>query len=294
MRSGGAARSVVEWLASASSRLQSTSESPRLDAELLLMHVLGVNRSWLFAWPEKLLETDQQNKADDLLKRRIHGEPVAYLTGTREFWSLPLAVNPSTLIPRPDTETLVEWALELELPESATVLDLGTGTGAIALALASENPGWKVSAVDLNPQAVELAQRNAASLKLDLAISQSGWFDAVAGQYHLIVSNPPYIDPSDKHLLQGDVRFEPHSALTAADHGLADLRHIIHSAPDFLHEGGWLLLEHGYDQAQGVCKLLEQQGFSAVTTRHDLGGQPRISGGQYLKKIVPERKIERH
>ncbi len=284
MRSSDSSRSVIEWLAAASSRLHPATDSPRLDAELLLMHVLEVNRSWLFAWPEKLLESEQQAKADELLKRRILGEPIAYLTGTREFWSLPLAVNPSTLIPRPDTETLVEWALDLDLPEDAAVLDLGTGTGAIALALASEKPDWNITAVDLNPGAVELAKHNAQALDLNVTILQSSWFDKVAGRFDLIVSNPPYIDPVDEHLQRGDVRFEPHSALIARDHGMADLRYIVEQSGEYLNDGGWLLLEHGYDQAQGVCKLLEQQGYSSVSTHHDLGGQPRISGGQYLQK----------
>ena len=270
---------VSGWLSQAAGALQATSDSPRLDAELLLMHTLQVSRTWLFTWPDRELSESERNVADSLLGRRERGEPMAYITGRREFWSLPLQVNPSTLIPRPDTETLVEWALELDLPARSRVLDLGTGTGAIALALASERPEWQVIAVDLNACAVELARTNARDLELPVDVFQSAWFDSVSGRFDLIVSNPPYIDPDDEHLQQGDVRFEPASALIAAEAGLADLSHIIRSAPEYLEPGGWLLLEHGYDQAQAVCKLLEQQGFMSVSVRRDLGGQARISGG---------------
>lgn len=272
---------VDTWLAQAANSLKAGSDSPRLDAELLLMHVLEVNRTWLFTWPETTLTTEQSSQAEALLQKRLTGEPVAYLTGRREFWSLPLSVNPSTLIPRPDTETLVEWALELTLPEDSRVLDLGTGTGAIALALASEKTNWQVEAVDLNPAAVELARANASSLDLNVDVFESRWFSGVDGRFHLIVSNPPYIDAGDCHLSEGDVRFEPLSALVADAQGMADIAEIISKAPTYLYKGGWLLLEHGYEQGQAVRELLASQGFEQVSTRNDLEGRPRITGGQW-------------
>jgi len=271
---------VGDWLNHARVALIE-SESPRADSELLLMHVLQVNRAWLYTWPDKHLTTEQASFLDQLLKRRIQGEPVAYLTGFREFWSLPVEVAPSTLIPRPDTETLIEWVLDLELPADCRAVDLGTGTGAIALALASEYPAWTLEAVEFNDDAAALAQRNSERLSLPLTIHQGSWFTPLSGRFDLIVSNPPYIDPTDHHLDEGDVRFEPRSALVADNVGLADLQHIINSAPEYLNQGGWLLLEHGYDQAAQVCEDLRERGFTDVENRVDLGGQPRISGGRW-------------
>ncbi len=274
---------VADWLKQAQAcLLNAGSDSHRLDAELLLMHILQVNRAWLFTWPEKELSPDQTSQLAELLTRRAQGEPVAYLIGVREFWSLPLKVAPSTLIPRPDTETLIEWALELVLPENTRAVDLGTGTGAIALALASEHSTWQVSAVEFNPEAVELARENTERLGLAITVAQGSWFEPVQGTFDLIVSNPPYIDPSDHHLDEGDVRFEPRSALVAEQNGLGDLEYIIENAPLYLNNEGWLLLEHGYDQADAVCDYLHQRGFVDVENRCDLGGQPRISGGRWL------------
>lgn len=280
---------VADWLKQAQARLtgsenssDSCSDSPRLDAELLLMHILQVNRAWLFTWPEKELSQDPISQLTTLLERRIKGEPVAYLTGVREFWSLPLKVAPSTLIPRPDTETLIEWVLNLPLPEQTRAVDLGTGTGAIALALASEYSQWQVSAVEFNPEAVLLARDNAETLDLNIQVEQGSWFEPLTGSFDLIVSNPPYIDPLDHHLDDGDVRFEPRSALVAERKGLSDLEHIIENAPEYLNNNGWLLLEHGYDQAGAVCDCLRQRGFVDVENRRDLGGQPRISAGRWL------------
>lgn len=269
---------VGDWLARAQATL-SESESPRADAELLLMHVLDVNRAWLYTWPEKALTESQCGELDALLARRREGHPVAHLTGVREFWSLPLRVAPSTLIPRPDTETLIEWVLDLPLPTAARAVDLGTGTGAIALALKSEHPHWQVDAVEFNAGAVALATDNARRLRLDVKVMQGSWYEPLQPSYDLIVSNPPYIDPDDHHLNEGDVRFEPASALVAEASGMADLLHIIDHAPDYLTPGGWLLLEHGYDQASQVCDYLRQRGFDQVENRRDLGGNPRISGG---------------
>ena len=270
---------VGDWLVRAQASL-TDSESPRADAELLLMHVLDVNRAWLYTWPEKSLTESQQDSLDTLLARRIKGHPIAHLTGVREFWSLPLRVAPSTLIPRPDTETLIEWVLDLDLPDAARAIDLGTGTGAIALAIKSEYPAWSVEAVEFDVDAYALAQSNASRLELDIHLIHGSWFERVNGHFDLIVSNPPYIDPDDNHLAEGDVRFEPASALVAEQSGLADLFHIIDHAPDYLKPDGWLLLEHGYDQAVAVCDYLRQRGFVNVQNRCDLGGNPRISGGR--------------
>lgn len=259
----------------------SGSDSPRLDLELLLAHVLERDRTWLYTWPEKTLTPAQQVAFDALLAARKLGRPVAHLLGQREFWGLALAVDDSTLIPRPDTETLVEAALALALPDTARVLDLGTGTGAIALALASEQPRWQVTAVDFSPAAVTLAERNRQTLGLpNVQVRQSDWFAQLElRDFDLIVSNPPYIDPLDPHLSQGDVRFEPLSALVAERQGLADIEHIIRVGQNYLQPGGWLLLEHGYDQGAAVRGLLEQAGYQWVRTGKDLGQNDRISGG---------------
>ncbi|RIA18839.1 [protein release factor]-glutamine N5-methyltransferase [Ectopseudomonas oleovorans] len=259
------------------------SPTPRLDAELLLAAALGKPRSYLRTWPERELNAAQQAQFDGFMLRRRNGEPVAYILGRQGFWSLDLEVAPHTLIPRPDTELLVETALELLPATPLAVLDLGTGTGAIALALASERPAWQVTGVDRVEDAVALAERNRQRLKLDNAsFVQSHWFSALAGQrYGLILSNPPYIRADDHHLDQGDVRFEPSSALVAGSDGLDDIRAIIRCAPSHLLPGGWLLLEHGFDQAEAVRALLVAGGFAEVHSRRDLGGHERISLGRF-------------
>lgn len=259
------------------------SPTPRLDAELLLAAALGKPRSYLRTWPERELDAVQQAQFNAFMQRRRNGEPVAYILGRQGFWSLDLEVAPHTLIPRPDTELLVESALELLPATPLAVLDLGTGTGAIALALASERPAWQVTGVDRVEDAVALAERNRQRLKLDNAsFVQSHWFSALAGQrYGLILSNPPYIRADDHHLDQGDVRFEPSSALVAGSDGLDDIRAIIRCAPSHLLPGGWLLLEHGFDQAEAVRALLVAGGFAEVHSRRDLGGHERISLGRF-------------
>lgn len=257
-------------------------ESPALDAQLLLGAVTGRSRSSLFAWSDQPLTDSQAADYQRLLERRCAGEPVAHLTGKREFWSLPLSVSQATLIPRPDTECLVEQALALDLPAAARVLDLGTGTGAIALALASERPLWRITATDRSPAAVELARANARELDLQrVDVRASNWFSDIVGFFDLIVSNPPYIPRQDPHLTRGDVRFEPLTALVAGEDGLDDLRVIIDQARDFLAAGGWLLVEHGYDQAESVADLLAEAGYSGIGLRRDYGGQPRVSQGQW-------------
>jgi release factor glutamine methyltransferase len=258
-------------------------ESPtaQLDIELLLAHALGKSRSYLRTWPERELDSEQLKRFNEALARRQAGEPVAYILGLQGFWTLELEVASHTLIPRPDTELLVETALSLIPATPAQVLDLGTGTGAIALALASERPAWQVMGVDRIAEAVELAERNRQRLAFNNArFTQSHWFSALAGQrYQMIVSNPPYIAADDHHLAEGDVRFEPSSALVAGADGLDDIRHIIAQAPDYLERDGWLLLEHGFDQAEAVCALLSARGFTKVESRRDLGGHQRISLG---------------
>ena len=259
------------------------SPTPRLDAELLLAQALGKSRGYLHTWPERELEASQLECYQAALARRRTGEPVAYILGRQGFWSLDLDVASHTLIPRPDTELLVETALALLPATPLQVLDLGTGTGAIALALACERPAWQMTGVDRVAAAVALAQGNGTRLQLANArFAESCWFSALAGQrFQLIVSNPPYIAAADPHLSQGDVRFEPSSALVAGVDGLDDIRLIIEQAPEHLLAGGWLLLEHGFDQAEAVRELLVQRGFATVESRRDLGGHQRISLGQW-------------
>ncbi|MCY1406807.1 Release factor glutamine methyltransferase [compost metagenome] len=258
------------------------SPTARLDIELLLAAAIGKSRSYLHTWPERIVSSEAALTFADYLQRRRAGEPVAYILGQQGFWNLDLEVAPHTLIPRPETELLVETALQL-LPASAVkLLDLGTGTGAIALALASERPLWQVTAVDRVLEAVALAERNRQRLQLNnVTVRSSHWFDALAGEcYDLIISNPPYIAAADPHLVAGDVRFEPSSALVAGVDGLDDLRVIAAQAPQHLLAGGWLLLEHGYDQAAAVRQLLTEQGFTEVASRKDLGGHERITLGR--------------
>lgn len=278
------ALAIAELIQQAQQRL-SHSDSARLDAELLLAKVLDKPHSYLLTWPERQVSLDQQQQFEQLLSAREQGQPVAYLLGQREFWSLSLAVNNSTLIPRPETEHLVEAVLALQLPEQARVVDLGCGTGAIALALKSERPQWQITAVERDARALALAQRNAEQLGLALEFCASDWFSAlpVAQQFDVVVSNPPYIDAADPHLLQGDVRFEPRSALVAEQHGLADLAQLIAQAPNYLRSGGWLLLEHGWQQGAAVRQLFEQQGYKQVSSQHDYAKLERISSGQWVE-----------
>ena len=258
------------------------SPTERLDAELLLAAAIGKPRSYLHTWPERIVSSEAAQTFADYLARRRDGEPVAYILGQQGFWKLDLEVAPHTLIPRPDTELLVEAALELVPASPARVLDLGTGTGAIALALASECPAWQVTAVDRIDEAVALAERNRQRLRLEnVQVRASHWFDGLDGlHFDLILSNPPYIAAEDPHLVAGDVRFEPSSALVAGSDGLDDLRTIIAQAPGYLLPRGWLLLEHGYDQAEAVRSLLAEHGFVEVASRRDLGGHERISLGR--------------
>lgn len=257
-------------------------ESPRADADALLCHLLDCRRSYLMTWPERELDAAQQATLQGWLDRRLAGEPIAHLIGEREFWSLPLKVSPATLIPRPDTEVLVEQALARLPAGPCALLDLGTGTGAIALALKSERPDADVWAVDRMPDAAALARANSAALGLPIAVRDGSWFAPLADapRFAMIVSNPPYIDGADPHLDEGDVRFEPRSALVADEQGLADIRLIIAGAPAHLCPGGWLLLEHGWEQGAAVRQLLLQQGYCQVETVRDYGDNERVTLGR--------------
>ncbi len=257
-------------------------DSARRDAEILLCHCLERPRTYLFSWPEAEVPDDSAARYRSLVDRRRVGHPIAYLTGEREFWSLSLGVDEHTLIPRPETELLVEWALSLDLPEGASVLDLGTGSGAIALALASERATWSVTAVDASADALARARANADQLGVDnVTFRQADWYSGIAQQdFALIVSNPPYVAEGDPHLSQGDLRFEPTSALVSGGDGLADLRSIVNGAPAYLQPGGYLLVEHGFEQGRAVQGLFLAAGFGDVATRQDLAGTDRITGGR--------------
>lgn len=274
---------LAEWLQYAVAQL-SASESPKLDAELLLSAALEKPRSHIIAWPEKHLDEPERDRFRELLQRRIDGEPMAHILGRREFWSLPLRVTVDTLIPRPDTETLVETALEL-LPASAPlrVLDLGTGSGAIALAIRHERPMCRVIATDASAAALAVARDNARNLDLDVEWRHGSWWGTINHDeyFELIVSNPPYIPATDPHLENGDVRFEPRSALISGEDGLDDIRLIVRGAGNHLVAGGWLLLEHGYDQADAVAGILAEAGFTPLRQWRDAGGNDRVSGGQW-------------
>ncbi len=257
------------------------SDSARLDVELLLCAVLGKPRTYLFTWPDKLLSEAEQQQFEVLLERRIAGEPIAHILGERGFWTLDLKVTVDTLIPRPETELLVEAALA-RLPESGgRIADLGTGSGAIALAIASECPACEVVAVERSEAALVVAQENAQSHHIEnVTFYRGSWFEPLVGQrFAMIISNPPYICVDAPHLGKGDVRFEPITALASGVDGLDDIRLIIAGAAEHLNPGGWLLLEHGYDQGEAVCGLLRQGGFDAVELLADLQGHGRVSLG---------------
>jgi release factor glutamine methyltransferase len=260
--------------------LELTSPTPRLDAEVLLMHACGIDRSELITRHETALTGEQQNQLQGLLARRQRGEPVAYLTGTREFWSMELNVTPATLIPRPETELLVEKVLELVPRDTEwTIADLGTGSGAIALAIAKERPCCRVIAIDSSRPALEVAKSNARKFSLtNIEFRQGDWFTPLAGaSFDVIASNPPYIRAGDPHLKQGDLRFEPVAALVSGADGLDAIRHIALHAREFLRPGGWLLFEHGWDQADAAGEILRRQGYRDIVSHADLTGHARVT-----------------
>lgn len=258
----------------------------RLDAQMLLLHALGRaagDRAWLLAHDRDALQPEQAGRYRALCDRRRAGEPLAYLVGEREFHGLALQVDRRVLVPRPDTETLVDWALELlEGRPSPRILDLGTGSGAIALALAHRRRDAFMEAVDASADALSVAQGNAARLGVPVTFRQGDWFAGCQGRYDLVVSNPPYIAQGDPHLPA--LRHEPLQALVAGPDGLADLRRIVRDAPAFIAPSGWLLLEHGWDQAAAVRELLAAAGFADVASRNDLAGIARCSGGRWLER----------
>ena len=265
--------------------LTSVSDTARLDVEVLLAFVLEKDRTYLYTWPEKYLSVEQEQLFTSHLQQRQQGQPIAYIIGRREFWSLSLVVNSSTLIPRPETELLVDIVLELVADDTPrTLIDLGTGTGAIALALAVEKPSWKITALDKVADACALAEKNRQQYGLDnVSVICGDWLQGIADQStHMIVSNPPYIDQGDPHIFQGDVRFEPRSALVADNKGLADIAIISQQATTKLLPEGWLLVEHGYQQASAVRDIFQQNGFAQVATKKDMAGHERVTMGQWL------------
>ncbi len=274
---------ICNALNTAATTLAARHDAAMLESEILLAYTLEKTRTWLYTWPERELTATQLTRFNALVERRLQGEPSAYITGEREFWSLPLEVTPDTLIPRPETELLIELALEL-IPQDApcNIADLGTGSGAIALALASERPCSHVCAVDASADALAVAARNRARHALNnVTLCCGDWLDPLSEQtFQMIVSNPPYIREDDAHLDQGDLPFEPRSALVATDNGLDDIRRIIADSRARLVANGWLLIEHGYDQSIDVTQLFSQHGYHNVTAHRDLSGQPRVVSGQ--------------
>jgi len=267
----------------ASAQLTAVTDAPTLETEVLLAHVLGQERSFLYAWPEHVPNAAQITQFHALIDQRGQGRPISYLTGEREFWSLRLKVSPATLIPRPETEHLVEIALRLDLPRNARVADLGTGSGAVALALANERPNWVILGSDRSDTALAVARDNAARLDLKrVRFVRSNWFSALAAHapFDLVVTNPPYVADGDPHLKRGDLRFEPREALVSGSDGLDDIRRIVRTAPRYLNAGGWLWLEHGPTQASQIADLLQGAGFDTNGPEYDLAGQERQSGGR--------------
>lgn len=273
---------IIYVVEDAIKQLEPVSDSAHLDVELLLCSVINKDRSFLRAWPEHELNQQQLSSFQQLLKQRLQGKPIAHILGERGFWSLNLKVTSDTLIPRPDTERLVELALDI-IPDDAQwkILDLGTGTGAIALSLAKEKPTCFITATDQSIAALDVAKQNAEDNKIsNIEFIQSDWFANLDNQqFDMIVSNPPYIKETDPHLQQGDVRFEPLSALTSGEDGLNDIRTIIKNSQQHLTEKGVLLIEHGYDQADAVCHLLSAANFTQVSNFKDDNGNPRVSIG---------------
>ncbi len=263
-------------------------ECPQLDAEILLAHALGQTRTFLRTWPERIPEPAHATQFRTLLARRCQGEPVAYLTGKRDFWDMTLTVSPHTLIPRPETETLVELALEKIPPDARwRIADLGTGSGAIALAIAHERPHCQIVATDISPAALSIARDNATRLKINnIRFTEGRWCKPLASEhFEIIVSNPPYVHPADPHLQQGDLRFEPLTALQSGPDGLTDIRAICTEARQHLCSPGWLLLEHGYEQGTAVPTILRELGYQQVQTERDLAQNDRVSLGNWTGNI---------
>ncbi len=266
--------------------LQQVSDSWKLDADLLLADSIEKPREYLFTWPDLKLTESQLEKFDNYCCRRLTGEPVAYILGRQAFWDFELIVNPSVLIPRPETELLVETALTLlDNSASATILDLGTGSGAIALALADANKHWAVTAVDSSEAALGVAQENARLLQLsNIEFIQTSWCDELpADHFDLIAANPPYVEAGDKHLSEGSLPFEPIAALVAEENGLADIRTIAEQSRHCLKQGSWLLIEHGFQQKEAVERILLDTGYKNIECVKDLANLDRLTKAQYVK-----------
>ena len=273
---------IADALRKARRQLDNVSETSQLDAEILLSHALECDRSYLRTWPERPLSPEQQTQFQELIERRHTGEPIAYIIGERDFWDMTLHVSTHTLIPRPETETLVEQALDRIPPDAHwQIADLGTGSGAIALAIARERPHCQLVATDISAAALDIARKNAARNEVrNIRFVEGAWLAPLAGElFNMIVSNPPYVHPDDPHLQQGDLRFEPLSALHSAPDGLTDIRIICDTARQHLHPGGWLLLEHGFDQGPATRACLAELGYQQVHTIEDLAHHPRVSLG---------------
>lgn len=276
-------QTIQQCLRSGVQRLQPDSDSAQLDAEILLAHAIQQNRTYLRTWPERSLTDTQLHQFENLISQRERGVPIAHLVGYKDFWKHTFLVSKDVLIPRPETELLIEQALQFcPAEQTCLIADLGTGSGAIALSLALERPQCTVHATDASAKALALAQRNAIQLGADsVQFHLSNWFDDFdVDELDLIVSNPPYIAPDDPHLHTGDVRFEPRQALVAENQGLSDLKQIIDQAWDRLKFGGRLMLEHGYDQSEAVQTLMAQRGYIEINTIYDLQGHPRVTSGQ--------------
>ena len=273
---------ISELLRDAAQQLESISDSPRLDAEVLLCHLLGKPRSYLHTWPDRTLDDEYLERYRQILEQRAQGTPVAHITGKKEFWSLDFQVSSDTLIPRPETELLVEYILD-NYPASQHIklADLGTGSGAIALAIASERPQWQITATEKSAAALEIARRNATALGIqNVNFVPGSWLEPLENrQFDIIVSNPPYIPASDPHLSSGDVRFEPRSALAAGKDGLDDIRIIAEQAAENLIPGGLLIIEHGYDQKASVHEIFTQSGYKMIRQIHDIANNPRLTLG---------------
>lgn len=273
----------------AQNRLSTAVESASLEAEILLAHCLQCNRAHLRTWPEKLIPKDQFDLFEKFLSRRSKGEPIAYIIETREFWGLAFRVTNETLIPRPETEQLVELTIEqIPTDQAWSIADLGTGCGAIALAIGKERPSCQIVATDISAKAIEIAKQNAQQLNItNVSFTQGDWFEACFGQqFDVIVSNPPYVAAGDPHLQQGDLRFEPIIALKANDDGLAELKTIIETSHLHLAPGGWLFVEHGYDQGATVGELFNNSGFDQVACHADFASQERITLGQLHMRAI--------
>ncbi len=273
---------IQTTLSTATELLANSSDSALLDAEVLLCHVLDKARSHLRAWPEKEIKPQHHKQFLHLLKQRQQGLPIAYITGKKEFWSRDFKVSPDVLIPRPDTELLIELSLkQISDKPDARLIDLGTGSGAIAITLAAERPDTKVIATDLSNKALNIARQNASDHRIkNIQFIQSNWFNEIApSKFDLVISNPPYIAYNDPHLSQGDVRFEPDNALIAKEQGLKDIKNISNHARNYLNPGATLLVEHGYDQQMAVQAIFNSFAYTNITTHTDLSGNPRVTSG---------------